>query len=141
MAGFFSQLMARPEAPQTRLSRYTERCGVVYISLGLAAFCAPALLVTLGWSAPFEGQEEGLIRLMGFLLIVVGYFYIFGGRTHQTAFGLSTVVDRLLVPFGLGFIYLVSEIELMLVLPMAALDPLLGLGAYVCWRRDEADAR
>ena len=136
MAGFFQELMARPTTDSTRLSRYTERCGYLYVLLGLIFLFYPEGKVHLGLIPPFEGQEEAMMRLIGLLLGVVGYFYVFGGRAHRVSFGLATVLDRLLVPFVLFFIYQVSEVELMLILPIGILDPLLGLGAYLCWRRD-----
>lgn len=138
MASFFSELTRRGEAPSTRLSRYTERCGIFYIALGVTYLLWPSVQVSLGMLQPFQGQEEALVRVIGFTLAIIGYFYVFGGRSHHPAFGLSTVLDRLLVPAVLFFIYQVSTIELMLIGPLALLDPLLGIGAYVCWRRDEA---
>ncbi len=139
MGEFFSQLLERPAQPATRLSRYTERCGYFYALSGALFLFAPGLLVLVGVMPPFQGQEEGLIRIIGFTLGLIGYFYVFGGRTQHTAFGLSTVLDRLLVPFFILFIYQVSEVALLLVLPLALLDPILGVGAYVLWRRDEAE--
>ena len=137
MGGFFSELLARPERPRTRLSRYTEACGYLYCLLGLSFLVFPSGQVHLGLLPPFQGQEEGMMRVIGFALTLIGYFYVFGGRTHQSSFGLSTVVDRLLVPFAMLFIYLSSEIELMLILPLGILDPILGLGAFYLWRQDQ----
>ena len=139
MSRFLGQLLDRPTEKSSRLSRYTEGCGYAYFVLGLFVFIWPAAPVKLALIKPFSGQEEGLVRLLGFVFAVVGYLYFFGGRTHQNAFGLATVVDRLLVPFAFGFIYMVSDIELMLLLPVAIIDPLLGIGAYLCWRRDETE--
>ena len=137
MAGFFTELMERPATASTRLSRYTERCGYFYGLLGLSFLLFPSGQAQLGLLAPFEGQEEAMMRIIGFVLCLIGYFYVFGGRTQQTSFGLATVLDRLLVPFVFLFIYQVSEVELMLILPIAIMDPLLGLGAYACWRKDQ----
>jgi hypothetical protein len=139
MTGFFSELLKRGSSPQTRLSRYTERCGYFYLAVGLGLLFAPTGPVQLGLLPAYEGQEEALVRLLGLTLGVVGYFYVFGGRTHQRSFGLATVLDRLLVPALLGFVYTISHVEVMLVLPLAILDPLLGMGAYILWRRDEAE--
>jgi len=52
------------------------------------------------------------------VVVVVGWFYVMGGRTRAHSFCLATVVDRLLIP--------------------AFLDPLLALGAYAIWRREGA---
>ena len=139
MSGFFSQLLERPPQPSNRLSRFTERCGYVYILIGLVFLFAPTTLGILGLIPPFQGQEEALVRVIGFTLSIIGYFYIFGGRTQHNAFGLSTVLDRLLVPCVLLFIYQASEVELMLILPLGILDPILGLVAYALWRKDQAE--
>ena len=130
--------MRRGPGPATRLSRYTEGCAYLYMVTGLALLLWPGAQVSLGLIPPFQGQEEALVRLIGFTLTIIGYFYLFGGRTHHPAFGLATVLDRLLVPLVLFFVYQVSSVELMLILPLAILDPLLGIGAYLCWRKDEA---
>ncbi|MGB0591522.1 MAG: hypothetical protein ACPGU1_17750 [Myxococcota bacterium] len=140
MTGFFSELLQRGSEPATRLSRYTERCGYFYLAVGMGLLFAPTGPVAVGLLPAYEGQEEALIRLLGLTLGVVGYFYVFGGRTQQPSFGLATVLDRLLVPGLLGFVYMASHVELMIVLPLAILDPILGIGAYILWRRDEAEA-
>ena len=139
MTDFTTELLARPKTPATRLSRYTECCGYAYGVVGLLIFAWPESQVTLGFSPPFQGQEEGLVRTLGFVLALIGYFYVFGGRTHQTAFGLATVLDRILVPFFLGVIYISSDISLMLLLPLAVLDPILAIGGYLCWRTDRSN--
>ena len=139
MAGYFTQLWARPSTPPTRLSRFTEWCGYGYAVFGAVILFWPNSQVVLGLSPPFQGQEEGLVRTLGFVLMLIGYFYVFGGRTGRTSFGLSTVLDRLLVPFFLAFIYFTSDTPLTLLLPLGALDPILGMVAYACWRADESD--
>jgi hypothetical protein len=139
MAGFISQLLERPDTPSTRLSRYTERCGFAYLAFGLCFLFWPTIYVDLGLTSPFQGQEEGMARVIGVVLAIIGYFYVFGGRTHQTSFGLATIPDRLLIPLLFAFIYVSSEIDLMLLLPFAILDPTLALGAYYCWRLDQGE--
>ena len=139
MATFWRQLFEKPSSPRARLNTYTERCGYLYMSLGVFPFVWPEGAVLMGLMTPFQGQEEGLYRLLGLVLFLTGYFYVFGSRAQSAVFGLATVLDRLLVPFAMLFIYCMSSIELVLVLPIAILDPLLGFGAYLCWRRDEAE--
>lgn len=131
--------MARPKSPTTRLSRYTEGCGFSYGALGTLIFLWPDSLVLAGLSTPFQGQEQGLMRVIGCVLMLIGYFYVFGGRTQQNSFGLCTVLDRLLVPVLFGFIYFTSDISGLFILAIAVPDPLLGIGAYACWRADESE--
>ena len=139
MSDFFTQLMARPTTRTTRLSRYTEACGFSYCALGAVIFLWPDSIVLAGLSIPFQGQEQGLMRVIGCVLMLIGYFYVFGGRTQQNSFGLCTVVDRLLVPVLFGFIYFTSDISGLFILAIGIGDPLLGMGAYFCWRVDESE--
>jgi len=64
-----------------------------------------------------------------------------GGRTRADSFGLSTVVDRLLVPVVLVPLWLLGTAPPGIVLPFAILDPLLGIGAYLIWRRELVHVR
>ena len=139
MSAFFTQLWARPAEASTRLSRFTQWCGYGYAVVGATIMFFPESQVIVGLSPPFQGQEEGLMRTLGFVLMLIGYFYVFGGRTGRTSFGLCTVLDRFLVPFFLAFIYFTSDTPLYLLLPLGALDPILGLVAYACWRADEGE--
>ena len=84
----------------------------------------------------FAGYEEGLARSVGVTLAVIGWFYVMGGRTRADSFGLSTVVDRLLIPVVLVPLMLMGKVAPGMALPFAVLDPLLGVGAYVVWRRE-----
>ena len=133
MPGFFTALMHR--GPRSGLSRYTEACGILYFLIGLLLAAVPSLAAGL-LGIEFAGAEEGYVRLAGVTVALIGYFYWFGGRTGATSFGLSTVADRLLVPFILIPMALAGLIEMKLALPFAILDPLLGLGAFVVWKRE-----
>ena len=122
--------------PSTPLSRYTVWNGVFYIATGLLFFAWPGVMQLVG-AAVFVGHEEGLVRLLGFMIALIGYFYLFGGRTGATSFGLSTVVDRLLLPLFLVPLAVTGSVDPALVIPFAILDPILGIGAFVIWRRAE----
>ena len=99
MRNFFTQLLFQPEAEKSLLVRFTEVCGYMYILIGLLFLFVPGSLVIIGLTPAFQGQEEGLVRIIGITVSIIGYFYIFGARTHSRAFGLSTILDRLLVHF------------------------------------------
>jgi hypothetical protein len=136
---FFSQFLEKPTAPQTRVSRFNILCGAFYLSVGFSFLFLPNLQSDLGLVPAFQGQEEGLFRTFGFAVVVIGYLYVFGSRTNARSFGLSTVVDRLLVPlFGL-YILQSTQLETMLILPLCVLDPILAIIAFVLWRKDEAE--
>jgi hypothetical protein len=51
----------------------------------------------------FVGSEEGLMRMIGMTVAVIGWLYVFGGRSVARQFVVASVVDRLLlVPGGAG---------------------------------------
>lgn len=133
---FFSTLLSK--GPSTPLSRYTTLNGAFYIANGLLLYAWPGAAQVLLFAEPFEAGEAGLVRLVGFLLAVVGWFYAMGGRTGADSFGLATVVDRALVPFFLVPLALTGAVDPHVALPFAALDPVLGLGAFLLWKRQSA---
>jgi hypothetical protein len=133
MSGFFTALMHR--GPRSGLSRYTEFCGLLYFVIGFVLLAVPTVPAGL-LGIEFAGAEEGYIRLAGLSVGLVGYFYWFGGRTGATSFGLSTVVDRLLLPAVLIPMALSGLIEIKIALPFAILDPVLGIGAFLIWKRE-----
>src|SRR5262245_7844740 len=123
------------KGPSTPLSRYTTANGMFYIAVGATMLAWPGVLQTLMMAAPFAAGEAGLIRVVGFTVAIIGYFYVFGGRTGADSFGLATVVDRLLVPAALLPLGLSGAVDPHLVVPFAILDPVLGVGAFIVWRR------
>ncbi|TNE88939.1 MAG: hypothetical protein EP330_13085 [Deltaproteobacteria bacterium] len=137
MSGFVEDLTAAP--PLSPLSRYTVANGVLYMVIGVLFVVVPAQWLAFGLMLDgFHGHEEGWARMMGFVLVIVGWFYVMGGRTGATSFALATVVDRALVPFMFGSLYLLDKVALGMVLPVAILDPVLALGAFLIWRSQRA---
>ncbi len=131
--GFFQTLLESPR--KTPLSRYTTWNGGFYLANGALLYAWPGAAQTLLFAAPFQGQEAGLVRMLGVVLAVVGWFYVMGGRTGSDAFGLATVVDRTLLPFFLVPLALTGAVDAHVALPFAGLDPLLGFGAFLVWKR------
>jgi hypothetical protein len=135
---FWSALWRQPAGPHTRLSRYTVANGVAYLATGIGILLAPAtVLVRVFFLDHLVGYEEGLSRAVGLTLAVIGWLYAMGGRTRSESFALATVVDRLLIPLWLAYLYTLG-LPLGMVIPFAILDPLLAIGAYVIWRREKA---
>ena len=134
MRSWIGVMLSRPES-LTPLARYTQYNGVFYLAIGLFMFAVPGAMEMVPGVTPFEGQEQGLVRLIGFTMAIIGWFYVFGGRTNADSFGLATVGDRLLVPFFLVPLGLTGAVDGMLVYPFAVLDPALGIGAWLIWRR------
>jgi hypothetical protein len=133
---FWSAHWRQPAGPHSRLSRYTVANGVVYLAIGIGIAFAPAqVLLRAFFLDEFVRHEEVLGRTAGMLLIVIGWFYVMGGRTRSDSFALATVVDRLAIPLFLAYLYRLG-LPLGIALPFAILDPVLALGAYLIWRRD-----
>lgn len=137
MPQWLTLLFAPPETPRSPLARYTEANGLFYLATGAAFYVAPGLLTFVPGMAPFDGFEEGMMRALGMVVAFIGWFYYIGGRTNSVRFGLATVLDRLLVPVFLLPLVLTGQLQAPLGLAFSVLDPLLGLGAYLIWAKQE----
>jgi len=134
---FLKNWLSRGPSSRTPLIRYTELNGIFYILTGLFLFFLPKVPSNFGRFPPLQGQEEGLVRLIGFSLSIIGYFYYFGARTHQKSFALSTIVDRLiLVPLFFSILLIFDLIDKNFILGLFILDPLLALGALYLWTKE-----
>jgi hypothetical protein len=139
---FWSALWRQPAGPHSLLSRYTVANGLLYLAIGSALYLLPApVLIRLFFLDHLTGYEEGLARVVGVTVAIIGWFYVMGGRTRTDSFALGTVVDRLLLPVVLVPLSLRGLAPPGMVLPFAILDPLLAIVAYVIWRRERAPRR
>ena len=136
--GFFETLWSSPRS--TPLSRFTTWNGGLYLAFGLLLYAWPGVAQVLLGLPPFQGGEPGLLRVAGFSLAVIGWFYVMGARTGADSFGLATVADRVLVPFFLGPLALSGAVDPRLVMGFIVLDPVLGIAAYLVWRRQSRGA-
>lgn len=136
MSEFIRAWFKRGEAPRNMLIKYIEWNGILYIVLGMAFFVLPETIVSYGLLPMLQGNEKAYIMILGFTLLIIGYFYYFGARTHSTSFALSTVFDRIiLVPVFLGIMVYVTSFDLEYVVPFLILDPSLAIGAWLIWLR------
>jgi hypothetical protein len=55
--------------------------GVLYLGTGALFIAWPGLVQAVFKDAAFVGHEEALFRVVGLLLVVVGWLYLFGGRS------------------------------------------------------------
>jgi len=134
MPRWIEVMFSTPDEPLTPLARYTQANGFLYLALGLLIYAWPGGMALVGAGA-FEGQESGLFRIVGFAIAVIGWFYVFGGRTNRDSFGLATFGDRILVPVFVLPLVFAGQVDPVLMLPVAVLDPILGIGAFVIWKR------
>ncbi len=137
--GYFQALLKDP-GPHTPLSRYTFFNGVFYLVFGLSLYAWPGQMQLSFGIPPYVASEEGMVRVIGVITAVVGWFYVWGSRTRSDVFGLSTVADRLLIPFFIVPLGLSGMLPMPVAIAMSSFDPVLGVGAYIVWRRSRPSA-
>ncbi len=124
-----TDLMARP-AVLSRPSRYTVMNGVVYLGAGALLILWPGATQTVFGDRAFVGDEAPLIRVVGMAVAVIGWLYLFGGRSGARQIVAASVIDRLvLVPGVLGPLAIAGVFPHLLG-TFAILDPSLGIGAW-----------
>lgn len=134
--GFWVSLWRTPAADGSTLYRYTVWNGIAYLAIGASMYLAPGLVRVLLFMPPFQGYEEGYLRLVGVAVAVIGWLYVFGGRARSESFGLCSVVDRMLLPVLLLPLAVMNLAPAGPVIAFSILDPLLAAGAYLIWRRE-----
>jgi hypothetical protein len=116
-------------------SKYTAMNGLVYLAGGALLIVWPGLTQTLFMDRAFVGDEQGLIRVMGLTVLVIGWLYLIGGRSGARQVVAASVVDRLvfvplvLVPLGIAGVFP------HLLLSFAFLDVALAIGAWLIFGR------
>jgi hypothetical protein len=94
-------------------SKYTAINGLIYLAGGMLLIVWPGLTQTLFMDAAFVGHEQGLVRVIGLTVVVIGWLYVFGGRSGARQFVAASVVDRLifipvvLVPLAISGVSLI----------------------------------
>lgn len=122
-------LLEKPPILSTA-SKYTTMNGFIYLGCGALLIAWPGSTQTIFMDRAFVGHEEALIRVMGMTVAVIGWLYLFGGRSGARQIVAASVVDRLvlvpavLVPLALAgvFPHLLGT--------FAILDPSLAMGAW-----------
>ena len=131
---FIEDLLAKPTNLATA-SKYTAINGWIYLGGGVVLILWPGAVQTLFRDRAFVGDEQGLIRALGLTVVVIGWLYLFGGRTGGRQVVAASVVDRLifvpLVLLPLAFAGVFSH----LFVAFTILDMSLAVGAWVLLRR------
>ena len=83
----------------------------------------------------FVGDEQGLIRVMGLTVAVIGWFYLFGGRSGARQIVAASVVNRLTFVPAVLLPLALSGVFPHLLVSFAILDPALAIGAWVLFGR------
>jgi len=131
---FFDDLLEKP-ADLSTASKYSAMNGWVYLALGGLLIVWPGAVQRIFMDAPFVGNESALFRVMGMTVAVIGWLYLFGGRSGARQLGPASVLDRVvLVPLVLVPLVLAGVFPHTLG-AFAILDPSLGIGAWVLHNR------
>jgi len=125
-----TDLLARPLDLSTA-SRYTAMNGLAYLGFGALLVAWPGAAQTLFRESAFVGREEALLRVIGLTVVVIGWLYLFGGRSGSRQFIAASIVDRLVfVPLVLVPLMMAGVFPRLLG-SFAILDPALAIGAWV----------
>lgn len=117
-------------------SRFTTLNGVIYLAAGALLMTWPGALQTLFLESDFVGREAALVRVLGMAVAIIGWLYLFGGRSGGRQFVAASVLDRIiLVPLVLIPLALAGVFPRLLLM-FAILDPLLGLVAWYLLARE-----
>ena len=95
---FFSDLLEKPANLSTE-SKYAVMNGYIYLAIGAPLIVWPGAVQTILMDRPFVGDEGAIFRVTGMALAVIGWLYVFGGRSGARQFGPASILDRVvLVP-------------------------------------------
>ncbi|MGO4870678.1 MAG: hypothetical protein ACLPGW_08720 [Roseiarcus sp.] len=123
-------LLEKP-AVLSAASKYTTFNGIFYMACGALVFAWPGAIQTIFRDPGFAGHEEALFRLLGMLLVIVGWFAFFGGRSGAKQIVAASVVDRVtLAPLVLASLAMAGVFTHVMT-TFAILDPTLGIGAWL----------
>ena len=133
-----NDLLERP-FDQAITSKYTAMNGLIYLGFGAMVLVWPAMVQTVFRDAPFVGNEAALIRVLGMTVMVIGWFYLFGGLSGGRRIVAASVLNRVvLVPLVLVPLAMAGVFPHFL-LTFAVLDPMLGVGAWLLLSRLDAN--
>ena len=117
-------------------SRYTATNGLLYLGAGGLFLVWPGSVQSLFRDAAFVGHEGALFRVIGMAVAVIGWLYLFGGRSGTRQIVAASALDRLVfVPAVLVSLALAGVFPHVL-LALAVLEPTLALGAWMLLARE-----
>jgi hypothetical protein len=119
----------------SRASRWTAMNGYIYLGLGALFVIWPGAVQTIFRDADFAAHEEALFRALGMTVMVIGWLYLFGGRSGGRQTVAASILDRwILVPAVLVPLAIAGVFPHAL-LAFALLDASLALGAWILRRK------
>ena len=124
-----ADLLAKP-AILSRASSYTVMNGVIYVCAGALLILWPGATQAIFRERAFVGDEAALIRVMGLTVVVIGWLYLFGGRSGARQIVAASVVDRLVFVPAVLLPLAIAGVFPRLLGTFAILDPALAIGAW-----------
>ena len=108
--------------------------GTIYLALGILFIVWPGVVQAIFGDRAFVGDERGLFRVIGLTVVVIGWLYVFGGRSGGRQFSAASVIDRLIfVPVVLLPLATAGVFPHVLV-AFTVLDMSLAVGAWALLR-------
>ena len=110
--------------------------GILYLGTGVLFIAWPGVVQALFRDTAFVGNEGALFRIVGLLLVIIGWLYLFGGRSGARQAVAASVIDRLLfVPVVLLPLAMAGVFPHLLV-ALTILEPTLAIGAWILLSRN-----
>jgi hypothetical protein len=103
-------LLEKPRS-LSRDAKYTVLNGVAYFAVGTLLVVWPGVTQAVFGDSAFAGHEEALMRVIGLTVAVIGWLYVFGGRSGARQFVAASVIDRLvfvplvLIPLAIAGVF------------------------------------
>ena len=127
---FTSDLLEKPPNLSSA-SKWTTMNGYIYLSLGALFVVWPGAVQTLFRDDEFAGHEEALFRVIGMTVMVIGWLYLFGGRSGGRQIVPASVLDRWILVPAVGASVAFSGVFPHAILAFVFLDASLALGAFI----------
>jgi hypothetical protein len=116
-------------------SKYTTMNGYIYLGLGALFILWPGAVQTLFMDDAFTGHEKALFRVIGMTVAVIGWLYLFGGRSGGRQIVAASILDRWVLVPAVGVPVALAGVFPRAVLAFVVLDASLALGAWMIRRR------
>ena len=132
---FLKDLRHKPPG-LTVASKYTALNGIGYLVVGVILIVWPGVTQTLFREPAFAGHEQALMRVIGLTVVVIGWLYIFGGRSGARQFIAASVIDRLIFVPAVLIPLAMAGVFPRLFLTFTIIDVLLAIGAWALLARE-----
>jgi hypothetical protein len=131
VSGLISDLREKASADLSTASNYTTVNGLIYLAIGALLVVWPGMTQAIFRDRAFVGDEQGLIRVIGMSVVVIGWLYLFGGRSGGRQVVAASVIDRLIFVPVVFVPLAIAGVFPHLLLSFASLDVALSIGAWV----------